>query len=504
MSEVSTNAGVVETHVSILFFVGDRVYKLRKAIQFGFLDFTQELTRQEDCQREVVLNRRLAPDVYLGVAEVQLNGESIDHMVVMRRLPEESRLATMARRGEDIGGWLGQVAQTLHSFHQGAQRSPEISAAATGQALEDSWDANFSQSEPFLGTVLDTEVDGEIRALVSRWIRGRHPLFRARIASGRVCDGHGDLLAEDIFCLADGVRILDCIEFSDVMRYGDVCADVAFLAMDLERLGRAEAAWQFLDDYQGLAGDQFPASLLHHYIAFRAYIRAKVACLRAEQDDPDSRIEARRLHILAMNHLRKATVKLVVIGGLPGSGKSTVADKVTQSLGWKILRSDQVRREMSPTEVGKMWGYGLGRYSPEVTATVYAELLKRAEMMLIHGESVVLDASWIDARWRDAARAVASRTESDLVELCCRARSDIAESRIVQRLSDGFDISEATPDVRIAMGEAMDPWMSSTVIDTTGATAEESNARVLEILGERTTEQPMGRPAKERMGPFLA
>ena len=219
-AEGSTNAGVVETHVSILFFVGDRVYKLRKAIQFGFLDFSQRTTRQEDCQREVTLNRRLAPDVYLGVAEVQLNDEVIDHMVVMRRLPAECRLAVMARRGDDLADWLRQVAQTMEPFHRRAQRSPEISAAATGAALQAGWDANFSESAPFLGTILDAEVDDEIRSLVSRWVKGRHSLLDARIAAGRVCDGHGDLLPEDIFCLADGVRILDCVEFSDQLRYG--------------------------------------------------------------------------------------------------------------------------------------------------------------------------------------------------------------------------------------------------------------------------------------------
>jgi aminoglycoside phosphotransferase family enzyme/predicted kinase len=475
--------GVVETHISILCFVADRVYKLRKALQFGFLDFRQSTTRQQDCEREVALNRRLAPDVYLGVAEVHLNGEVIDHMVVMRRLPSECRLAVIARRGDDLGDWLEKVAQVMATFHRGALRSLEISRAATGTALQANWDANFSDAEPFLGTILDAAVDEEIRSLVSRWIDGRHSLFEARIASGRVCDGHGDLQAEDIFCLDDGVRILDCVEFSDRLRYGDVCADVAFLAMDLERLGRADASKQFLDDYQELAEDQFPTTLVHHYVALRAYIRAKVACLRVEQGHEDSRTEARQLHLLALDHLCRAEARLVLIGGLPGSGKSTVAAGVAQALGWSILRSDEVRREMFRPEEGDTPGFGSGRYAPGVTALVYAELLTRAEKQLMRGESVILDASWIDARWRDAARDVASRTGSDLVELCCVVRPDIAESRIAQRLAEGLDVSEATPGVRVAMGEAMDSWLSSRTIDTTEAPEAESIARVLDVLG---------------------
>jgi aminoglycoside phosphotransferase family enzyme len=473
---------VVETHVSILCFVADRVYKFRKAVRFGFLDFRQSAMRFQDCEREVALNRRLAPDVYMGVGEVHLNGEVIDHMVVMRRLPMERQLAVLARRGDDLGRWLNEVARTMATFHRGALRSPEISSAANAAALHANWDDNFSDSEPFLGTVLDAEVDDQIRSHVARWIDGRHALLERRIASGRVCDGHGDLQTADIFCLDDGVRILDCLEFSDRLRYGDVCADVAFLAMDLERLGRPEAGMQFLDAYQKSAEDQFPSSLLHHYVALRAYVRAKVACLRFGQGHDDARTEARQLHVLALEHLRRAEVALVLIGGLPGSGKSTVAAGIARRLGWRILRSDEVRREMCLSVPGGVPAYRAGRYAPSVTDEVYTELLARAEGLLMQGESVILDASWIDAGWRDAARQVSGRTGSDLVELCCVVRPDIADMRIAQRLSEGLDASEATPEVRVAMGEAMDPWLSSRAVDTTGATEAESAARVLEVL----------------------
>jgi aminoglycoside phosphotransferase family enzyme/predicted kinase len=483
LGEALPPAAVIETHVSILFFVDERVYKLRKQVQFGFIDFRDREKRREDCQREVTLNRRLAPDVYLGVADVQLNGEPIDHMVVMRRLPEKGRLASMARHGVDLGERLRQVAETMVSFHRDTQRSPEISSAATGLALQASWDANFSETVPFLGEILDPEVDGEIRSLVSSWIKGRQRLFDSRIEAGRICDGHGDLQAEDIFCLDDGVRILDCIEFSDQLRYGDVCADVAFLVMDLERLGRPDASEQFLDHYQDLANDRFPVSLVHHYIASRAYVRAKVACLRVGQGNENSRAEARHLHSLALVHLRKAQVKLVLIGGLPGSGKSTVAAGVARSLGWRVLRSDEVRRAIpGPTEWGQ--GYRVGRYTPNATAAVYGQLLLLAEDLLMHGESVIIDASWIDARWRSAAREVASRTESDRVELRCHVGSDVADARIVQRLVANTDVSEATPEVRMAMEKAMDPWPSSIAIDTAGATADIATARALAILGE--------------------
>jgi aminoglycoside phosphotransferase family enzyme/predicted kinase len=476
---------VTETHLSILFFVGERVYKLRKPVDFGFVDFTRRQARQEDCTREVTLNRRLAPDVFIGVADVLIDGEAVDHMVVMRRMPKDRQLATLARRGDDLGVWLTQVAQTIVAFHRRAERSSEISAAATGAALRAVWDANASESAPFLSSILDAELDGELQELADRWLSGRVRLFDARIASGKVCDGHGDLQAEDIFCLDDGVRILDCLEFSDRLRFGDVCADVAFLAMDLERLGRSDAARQFLEQYRELADDQFPESLLHYYVALRAYVRAKVACLRVQQGDEASRAQARQLHQLALDHLRRAQVTVVLIGGLPGSGKSTIATGLAHIRGWRLISSDGVRQEMFRGQHVTS-AFGTGTYAPEVTSAVYAELLSQAEDLLATGESVVLDASWIDSARREEARVMASAGKSNLIELCCRVHSDTAQDRIVRRLAVGGDPSEATPEVRQAMSEAMDPWSSSIVIDTTGATAEESIGKVGRIVAEKS------------------
>ena len=465
-------AAVAETHVSLLFFVGDRVYKLRKPVEFGFLDFRDRATRQADCQREVVLNRRLAPDVYLGVADLQLNGELVDHMVVMRRLPDELRLSTLARQGANIDEPLRQVATTMATFHESAQRSTEISAAATGAAVRAGWEANFAETAPFLGTILDPVVDGEIRALATRWIEGRRSLFNSRIAAGRICDGHGDLQAEDIFCLEDGVRILDCVEFSDALRYCDGCADVAFLAMDLERLGRSRGAIEFLATYKALAVDHFPDSLALHYCASRAYVRTKVSCLRAAQGIDEAESTARQLHDLALSYLRRARVKLVLVGGLPGSGKSTLAKGLAEVGSWVVLRSDEIRRELQGRSSGPAPEFGTGRYNRSATDAVYDELLRRAERSLESGESVVLDASWTVHGRREAARALADRTSSDLVELCCDVDTAEAQARIARRLSEHSDASEATPELVAVMAERMDPWPSATVVDTSGSPEE--------------------------------
>jgi aminoglycoside phosphotransferase family enzyme/predicted kinase len=484
---MSASPDIAETHISLLFFVGERVYKLRKPVDLGFVDFRERAARQADCAREVALNRRLAPDVYLGVADLGLNGEPIDHMVVMRRMPAERRLAAlvaMAVSGAGVDEWLGRVAATLVSFHRGAQRSTEISAAATAQALTAGWEDNFAQTAAFVGPVLDPAVDRDIRTLALRWLDGREPLLRSRIAEGRVCDGHGDLQAEDIFCLDDGVRILDCVEFSDVLRYCDVSADVAFLAMDLERLGDPGAAAGFVVAYRELAGDPFPESLLHHYCASRAYVRAKVSCLRAAQGAEAARDTARRLHDLALSYLRRARVALVLVGGLPGSGKSTLARRLAERSEFVVLHSDEIRRGSSDPTSEAAPAYGAGRYSESTTGAVYAEMLGRAAELVGLGRSVVLDASWVDQRRRAAALTVARRTSSDLVELCCDVAPEVARARILSRASGHADLSEATPEVRAHMAAGMDPWPSATVVETSGEPAEVL-ARALEILDTR-------------------
>ncbi len=479
---------VVETHISVLVFVGDRVYKLRKPVHFDFLDFTDRAVREADCRREVELNRRLAPDVYLGVADVEMDGVAIDHMVVMRTLPDERRLAAIVRAGVGVEDALAQVATTLAAFHAGARRSSAISGAATGRALAAAWDANFEETERFVGTVLEPSWDEEIRAVTSRWLVAHAALLAGRIASGHVCDGHGDLQAEDIFCLDDGVRILDCIEFSDQLRYGDVCADVAFLAMDLERLGRPDTADRFVLDYESQVGEDLPRPLLHHYIAQRAYVRAKVACLQYEQGVEGCDRAARELHALALRHVRRSRQALVLVGGLPGAGKSTLAAGLAAETGWALLRSDEVRRELQPREGSRPvdMAAGAGRYAPEPVGTVYADLVRRARRHLDEGEPVILDASWIDAARRAEAARAAADTGSELLELCCTCDNAVATARMDARRRGGSDASEATPQIRAAMAERMDAWPSATTIDTSSRTPAESVSWALRELATRS------------------
>jgi predicted kinase len=320
----------------------------------------------------------------------------------------------------------------------------------------------------FVGDVVDAEVADEVVGLAERYLEGRDPLFARRIAEGRARDGHGDLLADDIFCLGDGPRVLDCLEFDEQLRFGDVLADVAFLAMDVERLGRPDLAGGFLREYRAVTGDEWPASLEHHYIAYRAQVRSLVASLRWAQGDVDSRETARRLLDLCRRHLRQGRVRFVLVGGLPGTGKSSVAREIAVRTGAKLLRSDEIRKELAGLDPlsHAPAAPDQGLYQPALTSATYAEMLTRASRLASLGESVVIDASWLHPQWRANAAGVASETSSDLVELHCNAPIEVAAERVETRMRSGHDPSDATAEVVRALAARAVPWETATVLDT--------------------------------------
>jgi aminoglycoside phosphotransferase family enzyme/predicted kinase len=474
MDEWSEPAAIAETHISVVAFVGDRAYKLKKPVALGFLDFTTRAGRRAACAREVALNRRLAPDVYLGVADVTgPDGQLADHLVVMRRMPSDRRLATLVADGAPgVSDRLHDLARLLADFHSRAERSTAVDQAATVDAVRANWDDGFSQLRGSVGDVLDGDDRDRVEVLVHDYLDGRGALFRDRIEGGHVCDGHGDLQAADVFCLDDGPRVLDCIEFNDRFRHGDVMADIAFLAMDLERLGRPDLAERFVAWYREFAGETCPPSLVDHYIAYRAHVRCKVACLRAAQlEGTAAEVEvgaARGLLQLARRHLERARVRMVVVGGLPGTGKSTLSVRLGDHASWAVLRSDELRKERAgiSATTSAVAPFGEGLYAPEATDAVYALMLERARRTLEHGGSVVLDASWSSDRHRQAARDLARACRAELTELRCCVAADVAERRILARAAAGGDPSDADPEVARKLGESADPWPEATVVDT--------------------------------------
>jgi len=502
-----------ETHIGAVFLVGDRAYKFKKPVDLGFLDFSTRQRRLDACRREVELNRRLAPDVYLGVADVSdEHGRPCDHLVVMRRMPQQRRLSALIADGAALDGQIRALARLLAAFHAGALRSEQITEQGGRDALAARWEASFEQVQRVATGVLPAPMFDEVRLRTRAFLAGRAALFGARQAQRRVVDGHGDLIAEDVFCLDDGPRVLDCLEFDDRLRWLDGLDDAAFLAMDLEHYGRSDLAEAFLDRYAEFSGDPAPPSLRHHYIAYRAFVRTKVACLRHAQGGDGARSQAIAYTELALRHLRAGTVRLILVGGLPGTGKSTLAGQLADRLGAVLLSSDRLRKELAglPPQTPAPAEYGAGIYTSEHNQRCYAELLHRAGELLGRGESVVLDASWIRGADRARAAAVAAATSSELVSFRCTLPAATAAERIARRMAAGRGAgpsstgpsssgpsssgpssagpssagpSDATSAIATAMSADADPWPEATPIPTSGPPAEAVATALAAITG---------------------
>ncbi len=458
----------VETHSAAVLFVGDRAYKVKKPVDLGFLDFSTRDARRVACEREWLINRRFAPDVYLGVAHLQGPEPSeSEPVLVMRRLPADRRLSALVGRGEPVDDAVRAVARTVASVHARAERTPEIAAEGGRDALLGRWEANLAE---VAGLGVPAIVDGdpkEIADLVHRYLAGREPLFGARVRDGRIVDGHGDLLAEDIFCLDDGPRLLDCLEFDDRLRFVDGLDDAAFLAMDLEHLGAPDTARRFLRWYREFSGDPAPTSLWHHYIAYRAFVRAKVALIRAHQRGAARDSAGERLLRSAVRHLRLAQPRLVLVGGLPASGKSVLSGALADRFGMTLLSSDRIRKELNdlPPDRPAPAGPDQGIYTPQQTERTYRALIDRAARLLGLGESVVLDATWNDARFRAEAATAAHDAHADLTSLRCTIGNDLAADRLARREPGR---SDADAGVAALLAGRADPWPEATDLDTGG------------------------------------
>jgi uncharacterized protein len=440
-----------ETHTGVVILIGETAYKVKKPVITDFLDFSAPESRQHACEREVILNRRLAPQSYLGVGQfVGPAGEPSEPVIEMRRYPDSTRLASLVEAGEPVLQHLCVIAEMLAQFHREATRGPAIDAEGRPDAISARWHQNLAELEQHGRGIVERGSVAQVARLVGQFIGGRAALFDKRLSEGRIVDGHGDLLADDIFCVAEGPALLDCLEFDDRLRYVDGIDDAAFLAMDLEFLGRPDLADAFVDEYRRRADDPAPTSLAHFYVAYRAVVRAKVDCIRVGQGHQDARAHARRHIDIALKRLRTATVRLILLGGGPGTGKTTLSRGLSERIDAQVISTDDTRRQLQQAGClsGATGELDKGLYSRENVTKVYDEVLRQAELLLRRGTSVILDGTWRDQRQRERARKLAANSSVPLIELTCSYPLDAATARIEDRAESS---SDATPQIAAAL-----------------------------------------------------
>jgi uncharacterized protein len=459
---------LAETNISVIRASDVLAYKTKRPVQFPFVDQRSLFSRWRLCHQEVRFNQRFSEDVYLRVEPIEDGDDVVDYAVVMRRMPSDRRLSALVASA-DAEPCVVAVARAIARVHVIASRSPSVTSMGTYDAVRELWRLSLDDLGAFEASIVDPARLLEVRCLAERYLGGRQALFDARVASRQIVDGHGDLLADDIYCLDDGPRLLDCLEFDRQFRCGDVLVDIAFLAMDLERLGAESLARRFVAAYDEFTDEHHPESLIAHYVAYRAVVRAKVLAYRARAGADGAAAVSHQLLELAARHLRIADIRLVVIGGLPGTGKTTLAEAMSARTGWAVVSSDAIRRELTGARAGPH-AYGEGSHAPAVTSATYETLFDRATIALSRGESVIVDASFSDDRWRRAARETAAATSSTLVELCCELPRADAIKRMDRRLRSQVDtshvLSDATPEIASAMASDFARWPTATRVET--------------------------------------
>jgi aminoglycoside phosphotransferase family enzyme/predicted kinase len=445
---------------------GDYVYKIKKPVDFGFVDYSTLSKRRHYCREEVRLNSRLCADTYLGVVPVRdhkgnigfgARGRVLEYAVKMRRLPEERMLNRLLDRGAVDDAVIRAIARRLASFHESAGTSEAI-ARYGDRAIRYAWRENFRQWAGEVGRTLTAEQDRILRCYGEAFFARNAAGFRRRVAELRIRECHSDLRS-DAICLIDGVCIFDCVEFSRRLRLVDVARDVGFLAMDLEYRGNSQLAEAFLDHYTTLSGDLDLRAIVNFYKCYNACVRAKVeGLLLSEQEIPvkerrAARKAARRYFDLACRlatELRPAL--LVITCGLPGTGKSTLAQAIASSTGFEVLSSDIVRKVdagLAPEE-HRYEAFGKGIYSLDNTEAAYASLFERARPFLLDGRSVILDASFVRRSHRKAASDLAKETGAQFACILLEATTSAVRSRLNRRLARGTGPSDARWETYVA------------------------------------------------------
>lgn len=466
-----------ETHISWVLLAGKDAYKIKKPVALPFLDFSTFEARERACRNEVFVNRRLAPRTYLGVVPIRRRADGrstfgprgviVDWAVRMVRLDDRLRADHLLAEGKLGREHVDRVAVGIATFHADARTDPRIARFGSPDAIEHNVVDNFEAMRGSIARYVQEPAAREIEQWQIAFLRERRDVLVSRMKGGAVRDGHGDLRLEHVFFRPDGdFDVIDAIEFDDRYRFADVAADVAFLAMDLSRLGRVDLAERFLASYARASNDFDMYRVVDFYEGYRACVRAKIAALVAA--DPETplearetaRTEARRYLVLAQSAPRKQLVEpaLVAVGGPIASGKSTLAEMLAAEISAPVVDADRTRKHMlgvSPT-AHVAAGAWEGAYDPAFSEKVYAEVLARADAVLSSGRSVVIDASFRTRSARAAARALAEKHGVPFRFFECVAPLDLCRARVARR-DAASTVSDARPEIVDAFFSAFEP-----------------------------------------------
>lgn len=437
-----------ETHISHIFLADDLVYKVKKSVRYSFLDYSTVAKRCHFLNQELILNRRLAPSVYLAVVPITHDesgwhlggeGEPLEYTLIMRRLPEKRMLTFLLESGQVEPEMIRAVAEMLASFHAQAERVLPTSVLRYPRAVEKQWADNLADVQAFIGRGIDSETFAAVRDFGADFFETSEELLMQRAAQGWIRDVHGDLHCEHVCFAPEGIQIYDCIEFSPKLRCCDLASEVAFFLMDLEVRGGGGFVEPFLARYQELLDDPELTRLLPFYQCYRALVRGKVEALRARGDSSRA---SRYFRFAARQSWVRFKPFVIMISGLTGTGKTTLARELGELLGMPVISSDAVRKAIADRFGRVAASFNEGIYSVAMTERTYSRMAREAEKQVVKSNGAILDATFIQKSNRDKILRLADKLKVPLIFIRCVASDEATKERLTQRAAEGRDLSD--------------------------------------------------------------
>jgi uncharacterized protein len=455
----------MQTHASIVLLTGEFAYKLKKPVNFGFLDYSTLAKRQHFCQEELRLNQRGAKELYLEVVAILVSrgfsnakqddryylgedGEIVEYAVKMLQFPQENLLSNMFESGQIADEDIEEMGRVVAEFHSRARTDEYISSFGKVDRIKASIDDNYRQTEKYIDRAQTLQQFTENKAYTDRFLSEHSQLFLDRIEGGFIRECHGDLHLRNICHWQNKILLFDCIEFNEPFRFVDTMYDVAFAVMDLEARGRKDLANRFLNTYAEQTGDWAGLQVLPMYLSRQAYVRAKVTSFLLDDvgisatERAAAAKTAGDYYRQAWEYTRSRQGRIIMMSGLSGAGKSTVGKQIARSLGGVQLRSDAVRKHLGGIPLLAKGDASL--YTPEMTAQTYQQVLELGTKLAARGFTVILDAKYDRQSLRTAVVDAATTGEIPLQIVHCTAPESVLRDRLVQRTGD---IADATVDL---------------------------------------------------------
>lgn len=454
---VNTPIKVIQTHCSIVFLTGKYAYKLKKDVNFGFLDYSTLEKRKHFLEQELAMNKVIAPDLYLEVLPISYINDTfvlnnsvnvVDYALKMNQFPQENLFINIFEAGKLTENYVKNLGKIVADFHRKTVTNDYISSFGTVEKIALSINDNYRQTEKYIGIAQTAEQYQKTKKFTNDFLANHQDIFEKRRNNQKIRECHGDLHLKNICIFNDKIQLFDRIEFNEEFRFVDVMYDVAFTVMDLHSKGEKELANIFLNTYLEYTGDWEGVIVLPLYLSRQAYVRAKVtsfllddASIESEEKERAKKI-ATDYYNLAWKYTQKSEAKLILMSGLSGSGKSTLASKIAKELNAIHIRSDAVRKHLAQISLQEKGTEDI--YSPQMNNKTYGRLLELAQILINVGFTVILDAKYDRIYLRQPIVEWTKKQQIPLEIIYCYAPFEIMCDRISHRQGD---ISDATPEI---------------------------------------------------------